>query len=166
MSVGWDVKWCPVSRITTSKQSCLFLGAGINNFRLNATLVYKCGSLSHETTIKDILNYKEEDIKAYLKQEIQKVSGLARRALEHNRLKLRENADDTPSFETSSDPTVHVIPSINELIDGWFSDFSDSIDPPVTQKDIENYLIKSSNRTCDNHEIGMLPSVHTRAQVL
>ena len=28
-----------------SKKSCLFLRAGINNFRLNATLVYKCGNL-------------------------------------------------------------------------------------------------------------------------
>ena len=78
-------------------------------------------NLSHDTTIEDILNYKKEEIKAYLKQENQKVSGskheLARRALEHNRLKLRENAEDTPTF-----PTVHVIPSINELIYGWFSD--------------------------------------------
>ena len=72
------------------------------------------------------MNYKKEEIKAYLKQENQKVSGskheLARQALEHNRLKLRENAEDTPTFEISSDPTVHVIPSINELIDDWFSD--------------------------------------------
>ena len=114
-------------------------------------------NLSHDTTIEDILIYKKEEIKAYLKQENQKVSGskheLARRALEHNQLKLRENAENTPTFETSSDPTAHVIPSINELIDGWFSDFSDSIDPPVTQKDIENYLIKSSNRTCDNQKM-------------
>ena len=79
------------------------------------------------TTIEDILNYKKEEIKTYLKQENQKVSGskheLARPALENNRLKLRENAEDTPTFETSSDPIAHVIPSVNELIDGWFSDF-------------------------------------------
>ena len=52
-----------------------------------------------------------------------------------------------------SDPTVHVIPSINELIDGWFIDFSDSIDPPVIHKDIEKYFIKSSNRTCDDQKM-------------
>ena len=50
------------------------------------------GIYKHELTIEDILNYKKEEIKAYLKQENQKVSGskheLARRALEHNRLKL------------------------------------------------------------------------------
>ena len=107
-------------------------------------------NLSNDTTIVDILNDEKEEIKAYLKQENQKVSGskheLARRALEHNRLKLRENAEDTPTFETESDPTVHVkvISSINELIDGCSVIFSDSIDPLVTQKDIENYLIKSS----------------------
>ena len=115
------------------------------------------GIYKHDTTKEDISNYKKEEIKAYFKQENHKVSGSkheqARRALEHNRLKLRENAEDTPTFETSSDPTVHVTPSINELIDGWFSDFSYSIYPPVTQKDIENYLIKSSNRTCDNQKM-------------
>ena len=31
-------------------------------------------NLSHDTTIEDILNYKKEEIKAYLKQENQKVS--------------------------------------------------------------------------------------------
>ena len=84
-------------------------------------------NLWHDTTIEDILNYKKEEIKAYFKQENHKVSGSkheqAVRALEHNRLKLRENAEDTPTFETSSDPSANVIPSINELIDGWFNDF-------------------------------------------
>ena len=32
-------------------------------------------NLSHDTTIEDILNYKKEEIKSYLKQENQKVSG-------------------------------------------------------------------------------------------
>ena len=65
------------------------------------------GIYKHELTIEDILNYKKEEIKAYLKHENQKVSGskheLARRALEHNRLKLRENAEDTPTFENIRD---------------------------------------------------------------
>ena len=43
-------------------------------------------NLSHDTTIEDILNYKKEEIKAYLKQENQKVMNyiVARRALEDN----------------------------------------------------------------------------------
>ena len=64
-------------------------------------------NLSHDTTIEDILNYKKEEIKANLQQENQKVSGskheLARRALKHNRLNLRENAEDTPTFENIRD---------------------------------------------------------------
>ena len=65
-------------------------------------------NLSHDTTIGNILNLKKKwKSKHRLKQENQKVSGskheLARRALEHNRLKLRENAEDTPTFENIRD---------------------------------------------------------------
>lgn len=54
------------------------------------------------------------------------------------------------SFEDCSS-----IPSFAELTDGWSSNFSDKINPPVTQKDIENYLIRStcSNRTCDRQKM-------------
>ena len=34
--------------------------------------------------------------------------------------------------------------------------FSDSIDPPVIHKDIEKYLIKSSNRTCDDQKMAFV----------
>jgi hypothetical protein len=116
-------------------------------------------NLSPETTLEDILNYKKEEIKTYLKSENLKVSGskheLAIRAFEHNQLEPGQTAlqivTDTPSLEGTSKTTA--IPSITELTDGWFSDFLDTIDPPVTQNDIENYLLKSSNRTCDNQKM-------------
>lgn len=115
-------------------------------------------NLSSLTTFEDILNFKKEEIKSYLKSENLKISGskqeLARRAFDHNQSQHNQiinNASETPtdaSFEDCSS-----IPSFAELTDGWSSNFSEKINPPVTQKDIENYLIRSSNRTCDRQKM-------------
>lgn len=114
-------------------------------------------NLSSLTTFEDILNFKKEKIKSHLisnnltsgsKQE------LARKRFEHNQSEHNQtvnNASETPTDASYGD--CFSIPSISELTDGWSSNFSDKINPPVTQKDIEKYLIKSSNRTCDRQKI-------------
>lgn len=66
------------------------------------------------------------------------------RAFEHNQ--SQHSADETPADASYGDCSC--IPSFSELSDGWASNFSEKKNKPVTQKDIENYSIKSSNRTC------------------
>lgn len=115
-------------------------------------------NLSSLTTSEDILNFKKEEIKSYLKSENSKTSGskqeLARTAFEHNQSQHNQtvnNASETPTDASYGDCSS--IPSFSELTDVWSSNFSEKINPPVTQKDIENYLIKSSNRTCDRQKM-------------
>lgn len=64
------------------------------------------------------------------------------RAIEHNQ--SQHSADETDA----SYGDCSCIPSFSELSDGWASNFSKQTNQPVTQKDIENYSIKSSNITC------------------
>lgn len=77
-------------------------------------------NLSSLTTFEDILNFKKEEIKSYLKSENLKISGskqkLARRAFDHNQSQHNQiinNASETPtdaSFEDCSS-----IPSFQNL---------------------------------------------------
>lgn len=115
-------------------------------------------NLSSLTTFEDILNFKKEKIKSHLISNNLKTSGskqeLARRTFEHNQSQHNQtvnNASETPTDASYGDCSS--IPSISELTDGWSSNFSDKINSPVTQKDIEKYLIKSSNRTCDRQKM-------------
>lgn len=115
-------------------------------------------NLSSLTTFEDILNFKKEKIKSHFISNNLKTSGskqeLARRTFEHNQSQHNQtvnNASETPTDASYGDCSS--IPSISELTDGWSSNFSDKINSPVTQKDIEKYLIKSSNRTCDRQKM-------------
>lgn len=88
-------------------QSYLLLIAGKDHFRLIEVIsagIYKIDmDLSSLTTFEDILNFKKEEIKSYLKSENLKTSGskqeLARKVFEHNQSQHNQtviNASETP----------------------------------------------------------------------
>ena len=117
-------------------------------------------NLSSKSTYEDILNFKRDEIKAYLKSVNEKVSGskdeLARRAHDYNQkqrgieqsvLKCDQSDNILAKFDDCK------APSIAELTMGWTSDLNDKTLPPVTHKDVETYLIKSSHRTCDSEKM-------------
>lgn len=80
---------------------------------------------------------KNEKIKTFSKFRNLKVIGskheLARRAFEDHQLNLSQILTIVKvSVQDTSDETV--IPSITELTEGWFGDFSDIINPPFTKQ--------------------------------
>ena len=96
-------------------------------------------NLSSKSTYEDILNFKRDEIKAYLKSVNEKVSGskdeLARRAHDYNQkqrgieqsvLKCDQSDNILAKFDDCK------APSIAELTMGWTSDLNDKTLPPVT----------------------------------
>ena len=112
--------------------------------------------LPSKATVEDILTYKMDEIKDFLRKEHAKVSG--------SKLELAERAHDINckkhGIERSLEDQVLVdckiennekVPEIGELNHGWSGD--EKLIPNVKLNDIENYLINSSHRTEDSHKM-------------
>lgn len=109
-------------------------------------------NLSSLTTVEENLNFRKEEI-SYRKSENLNTSSskqeFARRAFEHIQSQYSVDQAVNNANEYIMWGLFLYTVFFSKLTDGWPSNFSNKINPPATQKDIENYLIKRSRRACD-----------------
>ena len=123
----------------------------MNSLFINTTSL----PISTRTTVEDLINHSKSEIQTFLRQNNLKVSGfkvtLAQRVVDTIQTRTVSNTSLNDTTDSKCQINTDEVPAISDLCSGWTE--QSSCYPNVSIKDIENYLIHSSHRTCDTEKM-------------